>query len=374
MKKIVLLAFAFITYQNVFAVTNIYNWRWRNDDGDETTATWLANENTGFLLSNTNTNFRLRCEIVNENGSTFDIGNDTLLYSTSKSGPWIAILNTVGTNAFVLAGSASVSDLGPTTEQLSNEKGFSFVPGFTIVNSLLFAKQLLTLNKTEYEWVIRATPNTKTSTKYYFRPSGQGDPNFQTQGYPVLQTGTSLPIDLAKFTINPLGKSVKLDWTTASELNNDRFEILRSADGRTNWKVIGTVKGIGTSSKGNSYSFTDISPLTGINYYKLKQIDIDGKFQESDIKSISMQLLNSIFNVFPNPTKGLIQFTLSNYKGGDLKVLLTDINGKLIHTEVMKSNVENRYKLNLKSNPIPGMYILKVTGDDYEKSMKIQVQ
>lgn len=374
MKKIVLLLLAFITYQNVFAATNIFNWRWRKDDGTETTATWLANENTGFILTNTSTNFRLRCEIVNENSETFDIGNDTLMYSTSKSGPWIRILNTAGTNAFVLAGTAAVPDLGPTTEQLTNEKGFSFAPGFTIVASLVFANDLLTLNKTEYEWVIKGTPNTLPSTKYYFRPSGQGDPNFQTQGYPVLQTASTLPVTLLNFTLKEEGQVINLLWSTAIEQNNDRFEILRSADGRTNWKVIGIVKGNGTTSKSSSYAFTDNNPLSGNNYYRLKQYDFDGKFNESEIKYLSKQLSKALMNVFPNPTKGMIQFTLTDYSGGNITAQLSDMTGKLIQRTIIQPNANNSYKLNLSHNPKPGIYILKITGDGVDNSMQVQIQ
>lgn len=379
MKKIVLLLLAFITYQNVFAVTNTYNWRWRKDDGSETTATWAANENATFNLSSTSEKFRLRCEIVNQNTEAqydnYNTGNDTLLYSTSKSGPWIPILAEAGDRAFVLAGTSTVADLTPTTEQLSKkEPTFTFEPGVVIVSSTVFPKLLKLQKKTEFEWVIKGTANTKPFTKYYFVPSVQNIEFTDHPTYANLQTAVTLPISLANFTASAEGKSVKLLWTTATEQNNDRFEILRSADGRTNWKVIGTVKGNGTTSKSSNYSFADINPLNGNNYYRLKQFDIDGKFNESEIKYLSLQLSKTLMNVFPNPTKGMIQFTLTDYKGGNITAQLSEMTGKLIQRAIIQPNANNSYKLNLSHNPKPGIYILKITGDGVDNSMQVQIQ
>ena len=379
MKKIVLLLLAFVTYQNVFAVTNMYNWRWRKDDGSETTATWAANENATIVLSNSNDKFRLRCEIVNQNTDAqydnYNIGNDTLLYSTSKSGPWIPILPEAGDRAFMLAGTSTAADLTPTTEQLSrHEATFTFEPGVVIVSSSLFSKTLALSKKTEFEGVIKGTANTKPFTKYYFVPSVQNIEFTDHPTYANLQTSATLPISLANFSVSAEGQAVKLLWTTANEQNNDRFEILRSADGRTNWKVIGTVKGNGTTSKSSNYSFTDINPLNGNNYYRLKQYDFDGKFNESDIKYLSRQLSKALMNVFPNPTKGMIQFTLTDYTGGNITAQLSDMTGKLIHRTIIQPNTNNSYKLNLSNNLKPGIYIFKIIGDGVDNSMQVQIQ
>lgn len=96
----------------------------------------------------------------------------------------------------------------------------------------------------------------------------------------------SLPIELLYFTADKLSCGTNsLIWETASESNNDRFEVERSSDGITFIKV-GTVKGAGTSTSRNKYNLTDYNPIQELNYYRLKQIDLDGSFTYSNIISI----------------------------------------------------------------------------------------
>ena len=258
----------------------------------------------------------MRCEIVNENPDAFDISNDTLQYATSPGGPYTPILLEAGDRDFMLAGTAAVPDLGATTEQLSRHRPtYTFVSGFDIVSSTVFSKSLDPSHKTEYEWVIMGTANLKPRTTYYFRPSGQGDPNFQTQGRPNLRTGQTLPIKITSFTAQSQKQTIMLAWSTASEQNNDRFQILRSADGKTDWKAIGMIKGSGTTIQQSSYHFTDANPLKGNNFYRLKQFDIDGKFTELMIRSVNVKLSGGPLTVFPNPSKGVINFKLKEFDG-----------------------------------------------------------
>ena len=91
--------------------------------------------------------------------------------------------------------------------------------------------------------------------------------------------GDPLPIELLSFTATSKIYHILIEWTTGSEINNDYFSILRSQD-LQNWETISTVWGSGNSSIPISYSFVDFYPLSGISYYKLKQTDFDGKFEE----------------------------------------------------------------------------------------------
>src|SRR5258708_40341589 len=86
-----------------------------------------------------------------------------------------------------------------------------------------------------------------------------------------------LPVGLLSFDAEKKGASVLLTWKTAQEQKSDRFEIERSADG-ISYHLIGTLAASGNTSMVTSYSFTDHQPLDGINYYRLKQVDIDGLF------------------------------------------------------------------------------------------------
>lgn len=97
------------------------------------------------------------------------------------------------------------------------------------------------------------------------------------------QGSEPLPIELLYFTADVINSDhVKLEWETVSEINNERFEIERSSDG-TNWDIIGTVNGNGTTNESLKYSYSDRFPLQGLSYYRFRQIDYDGKWEYSDI-------------------------------------------------------------------------------------------
>tara|TARA_R110000744_G_scaffold207198_1_gene325799 strand:+ start:3258 stop:3998 length:741 start_codon:yes stop_codon:yes gene_type:complete len=93
-------------------------------------------------------------------------------------------------------------------------------------------------------------------------------------------TQQTLPVDLTSFKAVRIEDNVRLEWTTASELNNDYFEVLKSYDGEA-FFIVGYVDGHGTSSKVIDYSYTDSEPRQA--YYRLKQLDYDGQFEYSDV-------------------------------------------------------------------------------------------
>jgi hypothetical protein len=169
---------------------------------------------------------------------------------------------------------------------------------------------------------------------------------------------------------------VLLRWTTVTETNNARFEAERSSNGRT-WSVIGSTKGNGTSTEAHTYTLYDNSPLNGMNFYRIKQYDVNGKASITDIKSLNMlrSRANAV-SVFPNPAKGSnIQFSLQQYSGGDLMVTLSAANGKTVHTEVIKAAQQGiAYKLHVNNALNAGMYILHVKGGDVAESIKVIVQ
>jgi hypothetical protein len=113
-----------------------------------------------------------------------------------------------------------------------------------------------------------------------------------------------LPVDLTRFTATGKANGIALDWATATEKNNDRFEVQRSANGET-FQTIGTVKGQGNSSSARSYSFTDSRPLAGLAYYRLRQVDTDGKASFSPVVNATW-MDEKAFAVYPNPSAGFI--------------------------------------------------------------------
>lgn len=98
---------------------------------------------------------------------------------------------------------------------------------------------------------------------------------------------STLPVELLSFTGKAVDEDVQLKWTTGSELDNDHFEIMRSDNGQA-WSEIGRVPGSGTTTIPRNYSFTDSCPILGTNYYKLRQVDVDGESEDSHTISVDV--------------------------------------------------------------------------------------
>ena len=109
-----------------------------------------------------------------------------------------------------------------------------------------------------------------------------------------------LPIELVDFTAMEKNGAVILTWRTLSENNNHGFEIQKSKDGRA-WKNIAFIEGHGTSSEPHNYSFLDKTPFGGINYYRLRQMDTDGRAAFSPVRSVYFGKEDSGLNTWPNP-------------------------------------------------------------------------
>lgn len=379
MKKLLLLTAFLVTYSNIFAFLTQRNWRWRNDDGTEVTATWKANENTFMTLTSISEIFRLRVEVYNNNPITDApiVLGDSLQYATSTSGPWTNVDTLPGANPFMISKtSAFVIQDEPTTAQLTGV-ALTFVAGLIMVDSAVVNQiSLPPQRRSEYEWTIKGTANTSPNTTYYFRHWGStANPLDIGVLYPSLLTAAVLPIKLTGFTVSREDKQVKLEWITASEQNNDRFEIQRSNDGRS-WKTIADIKGHGTTTVSNTYKVYDQSPLSGINYYVIRQYDVDGHSYQSDIRSLRI-IVNpkSIISVYPNPSHSGISFSIANKEATNVEAILTNANGNIVHREIIKSVPANATnKLNMDRQPAAGVYILKLKAQGLSESARVVIE
>ncbi|GAA4433194.1 hypothetical protein GCM10023091_06370 [Ravibacter arvi] len=123
----------------------------------------------------------------------------------------------------------------------------------------------------------------------------------------VTVADNSLPVSLGDFTANREGNTVKLDWYTTLEENSAYFEVQHSRDAQ-NWQKLGQVTSHRDSKERNNYSYTHTMPASGINYYRLKMVDLDLSYTYSDIKSVRMNgVAAETVKVYPNPvTSGLL--------------------------------------------------------------------
>ena len=159
-----------------------------------------------------------------------------------------------------------------------------------------------------------------------------------------------MPVELIAFDATKESNYVQLDWVTASELNNDYFEILKSDNG-VHFESIGRVAGVGTSQQSNRYSFTDFDTKSS-NYYKLKQVDYDGISTYSEVihvesldSDIKVDMLSNEI-VVDNQSAETVIYFLTNTKGVILK----------------KGKVDTHQVIDKSSLPI-GCYIFQIIGE-----------
>lgn len=139
---------------------------------------------------------------------------------------------------------------------------------------------------------------------------------------------TALPIELLSFDAECENNNTLITWITASEINNDYFVLEKSIDG-INFYELATIKGAGNSNTQLSYSAIDDEHLPGVGYYRLNQIDFDG--QNSYSNTIVKECGSNDFNIYPNPTNGIINITLDNFISNDkVKAIITNAVGKII--------------------------------------------
>ncbi|MDQ8006054.1 MAG: exo-alpha-sialidase [Pedobacter sp.] len=181
----------------------------------------------------------------------------------------------------------------------------------------------------------------------------------------TVETITVLPVKLTSFKARTTKfGTVELNWKTTEEANNSHYEVLRSSD--KNFISIGKVAGHG-KTKGSSYTFTDQKPFTGVSYYQLRQVDVDGKYWLSDIEHVKNALLLKQLSVYASKQQGKVNVNFVSANEGNAKISIYDVNGRLLHTESIAIGVSsNQFKLSLNSLNT-ALYVLNIDfkGDNY---------
>jgi hypothetical protein len=161
-----------------------------------------------------------------------------------------------------------------------------------------------------------------------------------------------LPVKYTQFTADRNNDNIKLNWSTASEVNNNGFEIERSSNG-TDFEKIGFVKGVGNSSRLNKYSFTDKN--NSFAYYRLKQVDFDGKYEFSKVLTVKSN--ESSVELSPNPFNDNL---VINSNTTIINAEIVDITGRVKMFEVVNSNTA---KLNT-SGLDNGVYFIRINNGE----------
>ncbi len=173
-----------------------------------------------------------------------------------------------------------------------------------------------------------------------------------------------LPVTFTSFTGETVNGVNILKWETATEINNDRFVLERSTDGEK-FVVVGEVIGAGNKTTTSRYSFTDQSPLSGKNYYRLKQIDFDKTTAYHDkvvLLTVEPGTTPMSATLYPNPVMGdLFKVRISNGNDSEVYVRVTNLSGKVIRT-LQYSDVRSGSDLEvlLSNDASPGIYLVEI--------------
>ncbi len=305
-------------------------------------------------------------------GYNFDVNGNSLYYVfQNPSADKITITTKNNSLAkFISVNAYQVSET--STENLIIEGWNNSTKLYSKSFSNLKSWQLLNLNYNNINKVIIRLPSSSNSdlTDYNFD-------NFSFEMIP-------LPVELTSFNAACKEDCINLDWQTATEINNFGFEIERSLSqpyqgegaGATNWEKIGFIKGKGTTTITNSYTFKDYSVSNGVKYkYRLKQIDDNGEYSYSSEIELTADLIPNNFNLsqnYPNPFNPttIIQYSVSSNQFVSLKVY--DIAGREIAVLVNETKQPGKYEAQFNAVSLPsGVYIYKLSTADYTSTKKM---
>jgi len=192
---------------------------------------------------------------------------------------------------------------------------------------------------------LTATKLTVDSLGYLYAITGISQSS-QTKLYRSVES--TIPVEFVSFAANVVNNEVHLNWTTATELNNKGFEILRATQNDNEWKEIGFVPGRGTTTQISSYSFTDENLNPGSYNYRLKQIDFDGTYKYYDLEQtvvISPPVGFELSQNYPNPFNPStnIGFRIADFGFVTLKVY--DVLGNEVATLVNEEKRAGVYEV-----------------------------
>lgn len=192
----------------------------------------------------------------------------------------------------------------------------------------------------------------------------------ESWGMEVCMTGYQdpLPVTWLDFLAKPADKAIQLSWITASEQDNAGFEVERSEGFPGDFKSIAWIQGEGTTFSESRYGFLDTQVRPGIPYYyRLRQMDFDGHFQYSEIRTASLEDAGEDSRVFPNPAGQEFFVELPDSSTGDIVLELFDARGSLLEKRQSTSSLERFPAVNLPR----GSYLVRVSTSGIVKTWRV---
>lgn len=170
-----------------------------------------------------------------------------------------------------------------------------------------------------------------------------------------------LPVKLVSFEANCYDGEIEIEWITQSEINNDYFVVEKSYDAVSFFELV-TIQGAGNSNNTNYYTANDLSPSSGVTYYRLKQVDFDGTTSYHEIASSSCNSNDFTVDQFVL-NDNMLKFNISTTLDEKITIYFYDYRGRIISNKILSiQNGKNSIKLN-HLNLSTGIYMLSIVGE-----------
>ena len=222
-------------------------------------------------------------------------------------------------------------------------------------------------------------PNLTTSFPVSFTHCAGGSPTDNHLWAGILAYGTNviLPIELKSFGVKAINNTIAgLHWATASENNSDFFSIERSID-QENFIEIGQVQASGYTSTENEYTFEDLTPHPGMNYYRLRQVDGDGSYEYSNVKAITItkQADFLVSELYPNPTNDHFSFAVTLGATDSYSMRIYNYTGQLVYEELFAMDATSTTEQHINTSELSkGLYFVKFTSEGEEFTRKLLIE
>jgi len=205
--------------------------------------------------------------------------------------------------------------------------------------------------------------------------SGLSDPscNYFNDYILVVPDGGPLPVSMIGFNGKYSNGISTLDWQTSQEWNSSHFEVLRSLDGR-DFKAVGSLDAAGNSNTLKNYTFNDKISGSGYVYYRLRQVDVDGKSTLYDIVRLRMGSgKEASFDLYPNPFVSNLNASFTASKNANATLVIRNLNGQVLFTKTINV-IKGSNTVQLTNLPVlsRGMYHVSILNEDIQYQGKIQ--
>jgi len=191
--------------------------------------------------------------------------------------------------------------------------------------------------------------------------------------YSYITDTTIVPVEFLSFTASSNGKEVSLNWSTATELNNQLFEVQRSFEG-SEFAMVGSVYGKGTTTERQDYIYRDKIPADGKYFYRLKQIDYLGRYEYSDIIEIELRVFNSFLleQNFPNPFNPTTTIGYGIKEKSEVKIAVLNAIGEEMALLVNEEKEAGYHTVGFNAANLPsGVYFYQLRAGSFVQTKKM---